>query len=159
MPLRSDWSSAVCPIARGLDVLGDPWTLLVLRELMLGNRRYDGLRGILGSSDNVLSDRLSRLVDAGLVVREPYSDGVRPRYEYHLTESGAQTLPVLNALAKWGEANTESPTGNEMRVYCARCGTQSALADWCTHCEASLEVESTEWERPVAPGVLIELAR
>ena len=67
MPLRSDWSAATCPIARSLDVVGDPWMLLILRHALLGVRRYEDFRTGLGVADNVLSRRLPAMVDAGLL--------------------------------------------------------------------------------------------
>jgi DNA-binding HxlR family transcriptional regulator len=156
--LRSDWSTAECAIARGADVLSDPWTLLLLREVFVGNRRYDGLRARLGAADNILSARLRRMVDDGLLRREPYGAGAKPRHEYHLTPAGADTLPVLNALAVWGEKHTASSTGGAMHVYCARCSTESFSADWCSTCEAPLDAAATQWERPSAPGRRVQLA-
>ena len=104
MPLRSDWSGRACPIARGLEALGDPWSLLVLREVLLGNRRYDGLRSRLGASDAVLSSRLAGLVEHGLLRKEAYGGATRPRYEYRATAAGEDALPVLHALARWGSS-------------------------------------------------------
>ena len=69
MPLRSDWSTQRCPIARSLDVLGDPWLVLVLREAITGSRRYEQFRSSLGIADNVLTRRLNTMVDAGLLRR------------------------------------------------------------------------------------------
>src|ERR1700753_2150155 len=109
MPLRSDWSAHNCPIARALDVLGDPWLLLVLRDAMTGARRYEQFRESLGVADNVLSRRLRTMVEAGLLRRQPYRAGNRTHDEYHLTAAGADLLPVLNALAVWGERHTEAP--------------------------------------------------
>src|SRR4051812_29920806 len=103
MPLRSDWSEARCPIARSLEVLGDPWSLLVLRQAFSGVRRFDDFRDQLGVADAVLSRRLSALVDAGLLDKVAYRDGRRSRHEYVLTDAGADTFPVLTALAQWGE--------------------------------------------------------
>jgi DNA-binding HxlR family transcriptional regulator len=81
VPLRSDWSEERCPIARSLEVLGDPWVLLVLRRAFSGVRRFDQLRTELGIADNVLSNRLAKLVDAGLLRRVAYRDHQQARYE------------------------------------------------------------------------------
>jgi DNA-binding HxlR family transcriptional regulator len=105
MPLRSDWSDDVCPIARSLDVLGDPWTVLILREVFDGNHRFDTIRDRLDVADTVLSKRLRAMVAAGLLDRHAYAGSARPRYDYTLTSSGQDTLPVLSALASWGEAH------------------------------------------------------
>ena len=69
MPLRSDWSGDSCPIARSLDVVGDPWMLLILRNALLGARRYEEFRSALGVADNVLSRRLPAMVEAGTVAQ------------------------------------------------------------------------------------------
>jgi DNA-binding HxlR family transcriptional regulator len=113
MPLRSDWSGDVCPIARSLDILGDPWTVLVLREVFAGNHRFDGIRDRLEVADTMLSKRLRAMVGAGLLERTAYAGSTRPRYDYTLTVAGRDTLPVLEALARWGDAHnplTAAPT-------------------------------------------------
>jgi DNA-binding HxlR family transcriptional regulator len=157
VPLRSNWADKACPIARSLDAFGDPWSLLVLREVFAGNRRYDGLRSRLGIADNILTDRLKRLVEAGLLVRQPYSAGARPRVEYRLTEAGADALPVLHALAAWGDKHTASPTGHTMDVLCRACGQLAESADRCTHCGQPLAPENVAWVRPNAPGLAVNL--
>src|SRR4029453_3430267 len=103
MPLRSDWTTENCPIARSLEVLGDPWVVLVLRQAFSGVRRFDQLHDQLGVADNVLSKRLAPLVDAGLLRRVPYQDRRRTRSEYVLTAAGADTLPIVHALPQWCE--------------------------------------------------------
>ncbi|MET0954805.1 MAG: helix-turn-helix domain-containing protein [Cryobacterium sp.] len=158
MALRSDWSADNCPVARGLEVFGDPWSVLVLREVFLGNRRFDGLRATLGAAENILSARLRRLTEAGLLRKVPYGGGARPRQEYHLTPAGEDALPVLNAVAAWAQKHTVSPTGRAMTFWCTRCGQSSASADWCATCNAAITVADAAWERPTAPGVRIDLA-
>ena len=156
MPLRSDWSTKACPIARGLDVLGDPWVLLVLREVMLSAHRYDELHTALGAADNVLSGRLHRLVDAGLLTRRPYGSDARPRWEYHLTQAGADALPVLHALAQWGNRHTPAPLG-PLRIVHRACGLEARSADRCDACGVALTADNVAWEKPSQPGSLIQL--
>lgn len=148
MPLRSDWSSERCPIARSLDVLGDPWVLLVLRQAFSGVRRFDRFRAELGIADNVLSDRLTRLVGAGLLRRTPYLDHRRTRYEYVLTDAGADTFPILTALAQWGERQRPH-TDPEVRMDVVHrcCGRQTNTADVCSQCGGRLTAETTSWRR------------
>jgi len=149
MPLRSDWSDKPCPIARGLDLLGDAWTLVILRELFVGNTRFEGLRSQLGAADKVLSSRLSRMVELGLAEPVPYGGSVRPRVEYRLTTAGREALPVLHALALWGAKYTEAPEwARPMAITCTCCGEATVSADWCTTCDQPLTVERTEWTRP-----------
>lgn len=98
-----------CPINAAVEVLGDPWSLIVLRDIMFGDRRY--FRELLTRSDegiasNVLSSRLKSLVAAGLLVRDDAARGQRARYT--LTEAGIQTLPVLVALGTWGRAHCDT---------------------------------------------------
>jgi len=156
MALRSDWSAKACPIARGLDVLGDPWVMLVLREVMSGVHRFDELRERLGAADNVLSSRLHRLVDEGLLTRQPYDSGNRTRSEYFLTEAGADALPVLNALVRWGNRHTPAPSG-PMRIVHRDCGNEADSADRCDTCGVALTTENVAWDKPSRPGLLVIL--
>lgn len=159
MTVRTSLSEELCPVARSLDILGDPWSLLILREIFAGNRRFDGLKNELGISDPVLSKRLQRLVEEGLLDRAPYGGSVRPRVEYVLTDVGEDTLPVLHALARWGRRHTTSPIpgrGN-LSVECVVCGTQSENADWCQTCAAPLDRQRTGWRRTSDPSKLIAL--
>jgi DNA-binding HxlR family transcriptional regulator len=148
VPLRSDWSEDRCPIARSLEVLGDPWVLLVLRQAFSGVRRFDRLRTELGIADNVLSNRLAKLVDAGLLRRVAYRDHQRTRYEYVLTDAGADTFPVITALAQWGERQRPHPDpGVRMDVIHRSCGERTQTADVCSQCGERLTVESTSWRK------------
>jgi DNA-binding HxlR family transcriptional regulator len=151
MPLRTDWSQENCPVARGADVLGDPWVILILREIFVGHSRFEAIRSELGVADNILSNRLRRLVESGLLRQEAYGNGVRPRKEYRLTEAGADVLPVLHALISWAEKHTVSPSGRSITVYCRVCGTSSTNG-MCSTCDAELVAGATEWDRPSAPG-------
>jgi DNA-binding HxlR family transcriptional regulator len=148
MPLRWDWTAEYCPIARSLQVLGDPWTVLVLREAFSGVRRFDRFRTELGIADNVLSARLSGLVDAGLLRRVPYLDDRRTRHEYVLTDAGADTLPVITALAQWGERHRPHPDpGVRMDIVHRSCDHESLTADLCSHCGEPLTAETTSWRK------------
>jgi len=160
MALRSDWSTRACPIARGLDVLGDPWVMLILREVVQGVHRYDQLRESLGAADNVLSDRLRRLVDEGVLTRRPYSSGNRRRSEYLLTDAGADALPVLHALLRWGNRHTPAPKG-PMRILHRDCGAEARSADRCDTCGVALTVENVAWVKPSQSGgpIVLEGAR
>ncbi|HEY3753268.1 MAG TPA: helix-turn-helix domain-containing protein [Pseudonocardiaceae bacterium] len=149
MPLRSDWSAHSCPIARSLDVLGDPWLVLVLRDAMVGARRYEQFRASLGVADNVLTRRLRTMVDAGLLRKVPYRADNRTHEEYHLTEAGADLLPVLNALALWGEKHTDSPHPDaHLAIVHRACGHETTLSDSCSHCGQELSSTDVAWHRP-----------
>ncbi|WP_169567493.1 winged helix-turn-helix transcriptional regulator [Sneathiella limimaris] len=102
-----DLQNEDCPVARGLSVMGDRWTLLLLRDCFLGVRRFDDFQKNLGVTRHVLADRLKLLCDRGVLEKRPYQD--RPkRYEYKLTEKGKAFFPVLMTLINW--ADEEFPT-------------------------------------------------
>jgi DNA-binding HxlR family transcriptional regulator len=101
-PYRSD-----CPIASTLDLIGDRWTLLILRDMFFGADRFsDFVAKAEGITRNILTDRLRQMEQNGLIYRQPYSDHP-PRSLYRLTERGAQLLPVVQALAAWGAAQLD----------------------------------------------------
>ncbi|MFB7914853.1 winged helix-turn-helix transcriptional regulator [Streptomyces sp. NPDC056061] len=102
MPRRTSLAGADCAIAQALDVVGDWWTLLIVRDAARGVHRFDALQAELGVSRKVLTERLRLLVDADVLSREPYQDRP-PRYEYRLTRRGRALLPVLIALQDWGD--------------------------------------------------------
>jgi DNA-binding HxlR family transcriptional regulator len=100
--LKRDYEGQVCSIARTLELVGDRWTLLVIRDVVLGNCRFDQLLTSLGVASNVLTDRLTRLVAEGILERVRYSE--RPeRFEYRLTEKGRELGVPLLALMQWGD--------------------------------------------------------
>ena len=100
--LRRDYEGQNCSIARALEIVGERWTLLIIRDVFLGLRRFDQLQESLGIARNVLTDRLNRLVDEGILVRVPYRE--RPeRYEYRLTDKGRELNVALTALRQWGD--------------------------------------------------------
>lgn len=95
-----------CPVARGLSVIGDRWTMLILRDCFLGIRRFEQMQHRLGITRHVLADRLRKLEADGVLRREPYQE--RPvRYEYRLTDEGKSLYPVLVTLIDW--ANNHVP--------------------------------------------------
>jgi DNA-binding HxlR family transcriptional regulator len=100
--LKRGYEGQVCSIARALELVGDRWTLLLVRDVVLGNRRFDELLTSLGVASNVLSDRLTRLVAEGILERVRYNE--RPeRFEYRLTEKGRELGVPLLALMQWGD--------------------------------------------------------
>ena len=100
--LRNDYEGQDCSIARALEVVGERWTLLIIRDAFLGLRRFDQFHQSLGIARNVLTERLNRLVDQGVLERVLYSE--RPeRYEYQLTKKGLDLNIALTALRQWGD--------------------------------------------------------
>lgn len=159
MALRSDWSERNCSMARGLDILGDPWGILVLREIFFGNGRFDAIKARLGAADSVLTRRLTALVDAGLLARRPYDDGGRVRQEYVLTGKGQDALPVLNALVIWAEKHLPAPTEEaHMFVVHSGCGQRTTSADTCTGCGERLTSGNTSWHSLTRTALPVPLA-
>jgi DNA-binding HxlR family transcriptional regulator len=144
--LRQDWSRHPCPIARALDVVGDPWVILVIREALFGARRFEQFRDRLRVADNVLSRRLSQMVDAGLLAKEPYRGKQRTHDEYVLTEAGADLLPALDALANWGARYTEAPAKNT-RMVITHDGHPTTSPTVCSTCGADLTAADRTYQR------------
>ncbi|MER7706612.1 helix-turn-helix domain-containing protein [Kitasatospora sp. NPDC097605] len=102
MPKRTSHEESACPVARPLDVLGDGWTLLIVRDAFDGLRRFGQFQKNLGLAKNILSARLANLVANGVFELTPAADG-SPYQEYRLTEKGRALFPVVTALRQWGE--------------------------------------------------------
>jgi DNA-binding HxlR family transcriptional regulator len=137
-PSALEWSVDNCTIGRTLDILGDRWSFLVLREVFQGLRRFDDLTVRTAIPRTVLTDRLRRLVDAGILRREPYREpGARSRMEYRLTEKGLDLYPVLLALQQWGERYLADPEGPPIEFVHRDCGAKVELV---MRCEAGHEL-------------------
>jgi DNA-binding HxlR family transcriptional regulator len=136
--LQRDYPTQYCPVAGSLEVVGERWTLLIIRDVFLGIRRFEDIQRDLGVARNVLQARLERLVEHGILVKRPYQD--RPvRCEYRLTEKGADLWPVLVALLKWGDRYTidgERP----MILQHRDCGGELDDRRRCTVCETDVSV-------------------
>jgi len=125
-------STENCTVQRTLDVVGEKWSLLVLRDAMNGVRRFDDFRRHIGLSDAVLSDRLRKLVGAGVLDTVPYQEsGRRTRREYRLTDKGWDLWPVILALKDWGDRYTSDPEGSPLDVYHADCGERVQTVVTC----------------------------
>jgi DNA-binding HxlR family transcriptional regulator len=126
-----------CSVARALEVLGDRWTMLVIRDAFLGVRRFDEFQRDLGVARNVLSDRLQRLVDEGLLERHRYQE--RPeRFEYRLSHKGLELWPALMTLMQWGDRYYAPPTGPPRLVRHRDCGGAVTEHLTCARCGAEL---------------------
>jgi DNA-binding HxlR family transcriptional regulator len=115
---ESTWDRSRCSVAGTLAVVGEKWSLLVLREAFLGVRRFADFQRVLGAPRAVLTDRLTTLVEEGLLTRVPYqAEGERQRSEYRLTAKGLDLYPTLVALMEWGDRylTGESPAPTELR--------------------------------------------
>ena len=148
-PEALDWSIDNCTVQRALQVLGDRWSFVVLREVFNGIRRFDDMRTRSGIPRQVLSDRLGQLVHEGLLRREPYrEEGQRPRLEYRLTDKGLDLYPVLVALNAWGSRYYADPAGSPLTFRHRGCGAEVGPV---LRCADGHEVESVRDVVP-APG-------
>jgi DNA-binding HxlR family transcriptional regulator len=148
MALRTDFTRDECPVSRSLDLLADPWVLLIVRECLEKPSRYGALRAATGAADNILTNRLERMTKADLLVRVPDPDGRKAQHRYQLTEAGADLLPVINALSMWGERHTESPHAESSSIWHDGCASSTSSADSCSDCGQVLTVDNTLWLRP-----------
>ena len=134
MTLHERWlTNDLCPVARTMEVLGERWTFLVVREAFLGTRRFDDFQRTTGAARNILSDRLKTLVDAGILERRRYSERP-PRFEYRLTEKGLDLYPTLVALMAWGDKHMPIPGGPALRLEHKTCDHRSNPVMVCDHC-------------------------
>jgi DNA-binding HxlR family transcriptional regulator len=129
---RKSFEDMSCSVAQCLEVIGEWWTMLIVRDAFLGVRRFDEFQARLGIARNVLTQRLSKLVDAAVLQRRPYQDKP-PRYEYVLTAKGYDLWPVLNAMRQWGDRHA-APAGPPVTVVHRKCGHSAPLELSCTHC-------------------------
>ncbi len=135
--LRSDYDAQNCSIARTLELVGERWSLLILREAFLGTRRFDEFQGRLGIARNVLQSRLERLTEGEIMRRVAYQE--RPvRYEYRLTRKGVDLWPAIVALMKWGDRYA-APDGPPTLLQHKDCCGEVDDRRRCTRCGAELE--------------------
>jgi DNA-binding HxlR family transcriptional regulator len=122
-PERAQYSAENCSIQAALEIVGEKWTLLVVREAFFGVRRFADFQRLLGCARNILSTRLKMLVEAGVLSREPYREpGSRVRYEYQLTDKGLDLYPIVVALMQWGDRWGERPGGAPLELTHRDCG-------------------------------------
>lgn len=130
-----EMSTENCPVQLTLDLVGEKWTLLILRDASNGVRRFDEFRRHIGLSEAVLSDRLRKLTSSGILRPVPYQEpGSRSRNEYHLTRKGWELWPVLVALKQWGEAHMGGDKeGPVLDLRHDPCGAPVRVAVACEH--------------------------
>jgi len=138
----ADWN---CSIARTLDVVGEWWTLLILRDAFRGTRRFDDFQESLGLARSVLTARLAKLTEHGVLERHEYSSRP-PRYEYRLTEKGLALFPVIAALIRWGDEWAPTPAGPPVVFVHDACGNVTAPVLTCPHCHGEVTTANTHSE-------------
>ncbi|GLY53746.1 helix-turn-helix domain-containing protein [Lentzea sp. NBRC 102530] len=129
---RTSFSGMACSIARTLDVMGEPWTPLILRDVWVGMTRFEQLQADLGISRKVLTERLNHLVEQGVLERRPYDQ--RPRYEYVLTAKGTELIDLLMVMKAWGDRHLAGEAGPPVLYRHHACGEIADVALRCDHC-------------------------
>jgi DNA-binding HxlR family transcriptional regulator len=129
-----------CSVAQCLDVVGEWWSLLIVRDAFLGVKRFDDFQARLGISRNILIDRLNRLVENDVLVRVPYQDHP-PRSEYRLTDKGRDLWVVVTAMRQWGD-RWAAPDGPPLKMRHTACGRIVKMVPVCSHCGEHLDVRA-----------------
>ncbi len=139
---RTSFGDMACSIARTLDVIGEPWSPLILRDVWVGMSRFDQIQGDLKISRKVLTERLNHLVDQGVIERRPYD--ARPRYEYHLTAKGLELVDLLMVMTAWGDKWLSGKAGPPVLYRHHACGEISHVALRCAHCGQPMHAGDVE---------------
>jgi DNA-binding HxlR family transcriptional regulator len=138
---RKTFGTQPCSIARTLDVVGDWWTLLVLRDVFRGAHRFDELKSGLGIATNVLTVRLKRLTDAGILERRAYQEHP-PRFEYTATAKGRDLYPVLIALLQYGDRHLRGSDAPPRVLVHDTCGKATQPEFVCPHCRSEVSAKN-----------------
>jgi DNA-binding HxlR family transcriptional regulator len=144
-----DYDSSACSVQRTLGIIGEKWTMLLIRDAANGVHRFDDFRRHVGLSEAVLADRLRTLVRAGLFETRVYQDeGQRRRREYRLTGKGWDLFPVLVALMQWGDKHLSDGVGEPLHVVHKDCGHEVEAVVRCTHDHEVL----SQYDTRIEPG-------
>ena len=147
--LQRDYPNQVCSIARSLEVVGERWTMLILRDALLGIERFEDFQESLGIASNVLTNRLKRLTEEGVLERVP--DPERPgRPKYVLSPKGYELGPALILLMKWGDRHYPTPGGPPRLTLHSGCGGSVGSDFICERC--GKRVAAGEFDLPLGPG-------
>jgi DNA-binding HxlR family transcriptional regulator len=134
---RTNFRGMKCSIAQTLDLIGEWWTPLILRDIFYGVRRFEGLLTHLGISRNILTDRLQTLVDNGVLERKLYQKSPE-RFEYWLTEKGIDLYPILISLMAWGDRWLPGAEGPPVELIHKECGKPASPEIVCAHCHKAI---------------------
>jgi DNA-binding HxlR family transcriptional regulator len=129
---RKSFAGLDCSVAQCLEVVGEWWSMLIVRDIFLGARRFDEIAERLGISRNILNQRLAHLVGHGILEKVPYSEHP-PRHEYRLTGKGRDLWPVLTALRQWGDKHA-APDGPPLQMAHKGCGNVVDAVMTCSRC-------------------------
>jgi DNA-binding HxlR family transcriptional regulator len=148
------FTNETCSVARTLEIIGERWTFLLLREAFMGVRRFEEFQRNTGVARNILSARLRRLVERGILQRRQYQDRP-PRFEYRLTEEGLDLYPALVALMQWGDRYAAHPGGPPLALEHKGCGKDSTPHLVCSECGEPIDARDM-WAKPGPGAVLMD---
>jgi DNA-binding HxlR family transcriptional regulator len=140
---RTSFEDMNCSIAQSLEIIGEWWTLLIIRDAFFGVTRFDEFRERLGIAPNILTSRLDTLVDAGVLERRAYDDA-RERYDYVLTAKGRALWPVLTTLRQWGDKYVLGKGKEPIRIRHESCGAETTAHLACDHCGERLSARDAK---------------
>jgi DNA-binding HxlR family transcriptional regulator len=140
---RTQFGQMACSIARTLDVIGEPWSPLILRDVFAGISRFDQIQDDLGISRKVLAERLKWLVDSGILERREYSASP-PRHEYVLTAKGMELCDLLLVMVRWGDRWTAGEAGPPVLYRHHACGQVSEADLTCAHCHQPMRASDVD---------------
>jgi len=147
---RTSFAGMACSVAQSLEIVGEWWTLLIIRDAFLGVRRFEDFQRRLGVSRNVLTERLATLVRNGILAPVPYNDHP-PRSEYRLTDKGRDLYPVVVSLRQWGDRwLQEGPLPVVVRHDA--CGHEAVAILVCDHCGGAIDARSVSASGAVVPA-------
>lgn len=129
---RKSFADMHCSVAQCVEVVGEWWSMLIIRDAFLGVTRFDEFQERLGIARNILNQRLTRLVEEGVMDKVAYSDHP-PRYDYRLTTKGRDLWPVVTAMRQWGDKYA-APDGPPLRIVHKKCGKVSQAVMTCSVC-------------------------
>jgi len=154
--LKSDYEGQICSIAKTLELIGERWTLLVIRDVFNGRRRFGEMRESLGIAPNILTNRLERLVEQDILERRPYQERP-PRHEYFLTEKGLDLWPTMVAMLEFGDRHLAEEDGPPMVLRHKGCGGRINGRGICERCDQVLTARDARAED--GPGMPAEFRR
>jgi DNA-binding HxlR family transcriptional regulator len=130
---RASFTDMSCSVAQSLEIIGEWWTLLIIRDAFFGVTRFEDFQARLGIARNILAKRLDTLVEAGVMERRPYDDA-RARYDYKLTEKGRALWPVLTTIRQWGDEWVVGRGNEPVALVHEACGEQTTAVLVCDQC-------------------------
>ena len=141
---RTSFEDVNCSVAQCLEVVGEWWSLMIVRDAFLGVRRFDDFQARLGISRNILNQRLTHLVDNGVLERVPYQERP-PRSDYRLTDKGRDLWHVVTAMRQWGD-RWAAPEGPRVKMRHQGCGHVVDAVATCSHCGERLDARAVSAE-------------